>query len=187
MLYHRRQWRFNKHFGCKRWKKYTGLLQNILNFILIIQCQFIHYKCTAICWWKENKMSRANKEFIGEAGSWTGTSICLMFCVTLIVLSSWWSRVVLAMSGLSFLRLPCKWSLFAILKSAHMYGHTHHSKNPAPRILYGRGPVPETQTKPIATDSVSFFGWECGLTSIILLSLDWIQCKLVSWHFRRMN
>lgn len=67
------------------------------------------------------------------------------------------------------------------------YIHTHHNKTPAPRIPYGRGPAPETQTKPITTDSVFVFGWEFELTSIILLSLDWIQCQLVSWHFRRMN
>ena len=48
-------------------------------------------------------MSRANKEFIGEVLSHTGTSICLMLCVTLIVLNSQWSIEVLAMSGLLFL------------------------------------------------------------------------------------
>lgn len=101
--YYHRQMMFNKDLGCYTWNKYTGLLQYILNFILIIQCQFINYKCTDIWWWKENKMSRANKEFIGEVLSHTGTSICLMLCVTLIVLNSQWSIEVLAMSGLLFL------------------------------------------------------------------------------------
>lgn len=70
-------------------------------------------------------MSRANKEFIGEAVSWTGTSICLMFYVTLIVLSCRWSIVVLAMSGLTFLCLLCDWRMFAILTSTltHTYSH----------------------------------------------------------------
>lgn len=81
--------------------------------------------------------------------------------------------------------LLCNWRMFAILKSTHTYINTRHDKNPALRIPYGRGPAPETQTKPTATESVFVFGWEFRLTSIILLSLDWIQCKLVSWCFTK--
>lgn len=52
-------------------------------------------------------------------------SYLLMLYVTLIVLSSWWSILVQAMSGLPFLCLFCNWRMFTILKSAHSYTYTH--------------------------------------------------------------
>lgn len=70
-------------------------------------------------------MSRANKEFIGKVVSWTGTSICLMLYVTLIVLSSWWSIVVLGNEWIAFplFALQLK-DVCNINKHTHLHTHT---------------------------------------------------------------
>lgn len=62
----------------------------------------------------------------------------LMLYVTLIVLS-WWSILVQAMSGLPFLCLLCNWRIFAILKSAHMYTYTYAITKTLPQGYHTAG------------------------------------------------
>lgn len=64
----------------------------------------------------------------------------LMLYVTLIVLSSCWSILVQAMSGLSFLCLFCNWRMCAILKSSHTYTYTHAITKTLPQGYHMAGP-----------------------------------------------